>query len=378
MAPAIAARLRSFALLCTLVLVSFGLGHFALSLIFFRVVLPNIQLNIRPYLPETAGVLVQTSKARFVPKDYVAILGDSYAEGLGDWLLTNAGNEALAYHSAHIIRDLTGKDVVTFAKAGSGSAEALVRQPARIMAGSGCAIFPDLEQPKHFLAYFYEGNDVPDNLHFRAKVAQTYGGQGTAEIDRYLSEQYGVFAGWRCHLYLGDVMSRMVSYLVKFFFNPLDLSPRPPGGNVVQLADKTFDAPAPLHGPALTFNDAEIASGVEVFERSLVWLQGRFKDASTTVVYVPAALSIYRLATAETDAARIARNSDMICGLIRDAALRHGTGFIDTRPTLRAAAATRLIHGPLDWDHFNKDGYLVLGGLLAQRMQQAPAADPCK
>jgi hypothetical protein len=98
------------------------------------VLLPNVQLKLRPHLPEAAGVLVQSSKAAAVPKSYVAILGDSYAEGNGDWQLSVAEDEAAAFHSAHVIHSLTGRDVVSFGRGGASSAEALVRQPARTFA----------------------------------------------------------------------------------------------------------------------------------------------------------------------------------------------------------------------------------------------------
>src|SRR5262245_37085971 len=73
------ARLKAGLINTGVVLAAVVIGYFALELVFFRLLLPNVQLNVRPYLPETAGVLVQSSKAGYVPKDYIAILGDSYA-----------------------------------------------------------------------------------------------------------------------------------------------------------------------------------------------------------------------------------------------------------------------------------------------------------
>jgi hypothetical protein len=57
----------------------------------------------------------------------------------------------------------------------------------------------------------------------------------------------------------------------------------------------------------------------------------------------------------------------------------HGMGFIDARPALRAAAATRAIHGPIDWLHLNHAGYQALGDFLTRRLRMSdrriPAAE---
>jgi len=60
------------------------LTYFVAEFVFFRVLLPSMPLQLRPHLPDVADVLVQNSKSSFVPHDYVALLGDSYAEGIGD------------------------------------------------------------------------------------------------------------------------------------------------------------------------------------------------------------------------------------------------------------------------------------------------------
>ncbi len=389
----IGSRLKALLVNTALVVAGVVVGYFALELVFFRLLLPNVQLNVRPYLPETAGVLVQSSKAAYVPKDYIAILGDSYAEGLGDWLLSVAENEADAFHSAHVIRSLTGRDTVTFGRGGSSSAEALVRQPSRVIAGSRCAIFPTIEEPKRIFAYFYEGNDIQDNLTFAKKVQAAYGSSDAAAIDRYLADEYGSFASWRCQLYLGDLAARMVKFLKRYYTDPPVMRPRRPGGSLLLVGGKTIDAPAPLEGPALEVDDAGLAAGVTVFERSIAWLRRRFPNVPIAVVYVPAPLSTYRLAgesyrhvvepeeaqrSASTPVARIASHSEAICTMVRAASLRQGVGFIDSRPPLRTAATSGLIHGPVDWAHLNKDGYTVLGGALARRIQDETPADPCR
>lgn len=385
-------RLKRFAVNSLLVLVSTLLSYLVLEVAFYRVLLPDARFSPRPFLPETPGVLVQTTKAGYVPHHYVAILGDSYAEGVGDEMLQANGDDARLFHAAHVIHERTGRDVVTFGQGGASSAEAFVRLPTRAIEGSRCVIFPTIEEPAHIFAYFYEGNDIDENLVFSRKVAAQYGASDTDAIDRFLSEQYGRFASWRCHFYLGDNISRMARFVYEYKVkktNPFATSQT--NRNTFVIAGENTPAPAVL-GPAIAVAPEGIHAAIGVLDRSLAWLRRRFASASIVAVHVPSPLSIYRPAAStvtylsidgagysprEIASARVAANSDMLCGLVREVAVRHGAGFLDARPALRAAAAGRPIHGPVDWLHFNHAGYEVFGELLARRLPDATGVDPC-
>lgn len=385
-------KARSILANCSISLVSAIISYFLIEAFFFRVIFPVADPSIRPHLPEAPGVLAQTTKAAFVPRNYVALLGDSMAEGLGDALLAAGNNEARTFHAAHVVRELTGRDVVSFGRGGSSSAEGLVRQPARILAGSHCLLFPTIEDPSQIFAYFYEGNDIQDNLGFAQKVVRRYGRADDQAIDAYLSEDYATFAMWKCHLYLFDIASRMARLLYKHYYLGVDpLGRAAPGGNLILLDGKTLDVPGPLDGPALEVSDESIQSGIAVFDRALSWLKARFPRVPTTVVYIPTTLSIYQLngsayrysieprddgKSALASPAQIRRNSDLICNLVRTTSARHAVGFLDPRPALREAASMRLLHGPVDWVHFNAQGYRVLGQALADRKNPA-RVDAC-
>jgi hypothetical protein len=147
----------------------------------------------------------------------------------------------------------------------------------------------------------------------------------------------------------------------------------------------------PLNGPALEIGEGDIRSAMTVFDRSLSWLRARLPNVPITIVYIPSALSVYHLTGASyrysieprdegksafATPAQIASNSDLLCSLVRGAAAARGAGFLDTRPGLRRAAATQVLHGPIDWVHFNAQGYRVLGELLAAR-SDAAIVDSC-
>jgi hypothetical protein len=210
-------KIRKFATNSCLVLVSAIVSYSLIEIVFFRVIFPFVATsNVRPYLPEIAGVLAQTSKAGFVPRDYIAILGDSYAEGVGDWLLTVGENEGRAFHAAHVVSDLTRRDVVSFGRGGSSNAESFVRQPTRILAGSQCLIFPTIAEPSQIFAYFYEGNDLQDNLRFAKKFVQRFGRADDPAVADYLTSNYATFPAWACHLYLFDMAARIARFLYQY------------------------------------------------------------------------------------------------------------------------------------------------------------------
>jgi hypothetical protein len=105
----------------------------------------------------------------------------------------------------------------------------------------------------------------------------------------------------------------------------------------------------------------------------------------TTVVYIPSPASIYTFAaeaivtgqgnqpTMTASPSQVAMRSNLMCDLLRAATLTHGAAYVDARPALRKAAKTRLLHGPIDWSHFNKAGYHILAEIVVQQLTGAGA-----
>jgi len=368
--------------------ISFVITYLLLELVFFRFYLPYVPLNIVTHLPDLAGVLVQNTKAKFVPQDYVALLGDSYAEGVGDWLWQARGDRTKPYHSGNVIQDATGRDVVTFGREGASSAEGIVLRPAQVLAGAQCYFFPEIAPPKDIFIYYYEGNDVEDNLRFLTQVERSYGGADNASIDRYLSDQYAAFPFWKCHFYLGDTAFRMTKFLFQHHMVGVTFDPVPLRENTLVIAGEQISAP-PLQGPALGRSDEDIVRSMKVLDRSLFWLRQRFPDVSATVVYLPSPATLYRFAGdtmrwslnyrsgVEAPLTLVDSRRQLMCNLVRKAALDHGTAFLNPRPALRERAAVQAIHGPLDWFHVNEAGYRILGDQVAKRLLGQEAPDTC-
>src|SRR3954453_4634068 len=152
-----------------LLIISVGATYLVASFVIFRFLLPHLSFNLHPHFPDVAEVFAQTSKAGTVPRDYVALLGDSYAEGQGDGLLAANGDRAKLLHSAHVLHRLTGRDVISLGIGGAGFVQAMGRQPSRILR-DGCFLYPRLDPPRRMLVYFYEGNDLDENRYIANMV----------------------------------------------------------------------------------------------------------------------------------------------------------------------------------------------------------------
>jgi hypothetical protein len=369
-----------------LVLTSLAVTYLAASVFLFRVALPHLSLNLRPHFPDLAEVFAQTSKAGSVPRDWIALLGDSYAEGQGDGLLDAAGDRAKALHSAHSLQRLTGRDVVSLGTGGAGSAQAMVRMPARILNG-GCFLYPRLASPRQILVYFYEGNDLDENGYVVNVLAQS--APPTREnLARHIAERYGVPPTFRCFADLAETGFKMAWFLATNA-ESFETLRKPSSHNNVLVNGTPRPAPA-LQKPPVELDPRAVEASLTVFDVSLAWLARNF-SAAITVVYLPSPAAIYRYAGTSVDvywrwplndvqpvsAADIYAASQRTCEQIRKLSMAHRARFIDMRPALRAAAATTVIHGPRDWNHFNDAGYRVLGETLAHTIDDG-ASTACR
>jgi hypothetical protein len=358
-----------------LLFASIAVTYLVASFVIFRFLLPHLSLNLHPHFPDIAEVFAQTSKSATVPRDYIALLGDSYAEGQGDGLLGANGDRTKFTHSAHVLHRLTGRDVVSLGIGGAGSVQAMVRQPARILNGN-CLLYPRLDPPRQIVVYGYEGNDLDENGYIVGRVA----GEGAVTretIARHVGERYGAAPQLRCFTDLGETMFKMGHFLLTNT-ESFETLRKPSARNKV-LAGRAAQAAPALQKPPAERDASALEASFMVFDVSLEWLRRNF-SAPVTVVYLPSPAAIYQHAEPSVDvytrwplnevqampAADIYAASQRTCEAIRELTLARGARFIDMRPPLRAAATNAVIHGPQDWNHFNAAGYRVLGEVLAR------------
>lgn len=393
--------LQNGALVCGAVLIALVIAE----VVFYQMVM-DLPLFRHHFLSDLR-YLTQTSKAGPRPdKDYVLILGDSYAQGAGDWLYDSDPHTNPPFHSAHVIHDRTGRDIVTLGFGGGNSFNAYVEKPLLTFRNLDQSPWYRLPRPSRILLYFYEGNDFEDNPKFVAHMKKYLGrketaGESPADLlaayltRRWSEERPGVGRRLISNSLILQYIYRIISGDTKVVFVLTDKDrkhikrgrAKPGKLNKVLVGGRARPYSDDTYGPALGVDEGLITLAVAGFSASVERLKREFKDVPISVVYIPAPLTCYRLATETVSirkrkptgqryrvslpAAGMRARSDRLAGLIGSAAKGLGVEFLDSRPDLYRAAEEAMIHGPIDPNHLNKHGYEVLGRFVAGHLEKS-------
>lgn len=373
----------------------------SITLLVVEYVIENYLINIMPLkfqfsLPAALSVLSQSSKHGRIPQDYIAIVGDSYAQGKGDWLLNVNPNTNAPFHSAHALNELTAKDVISFGKSGASNIEGWVREPIAKYEFINKKIDDAFSKPSIVLAYFYAGNDLTENvIQIKQSFIPQYGEEGLSNNSFWQEFFKKEITQRRVAPYsnsLGDTgwLLSSIFKIIKNEFKSKDnneefavFTSNPIGKiNRVWVQGKQVSIPDGLQSPSLELNSSETELGFLAFTYSLQYLKNFFADSRVVVVYIPSVLESYRYASHEVkissietsheklqrdiySTSELSTRSNELADRVKSIALALGLDYIDTRPKIMAASAQKIIHGPKDWRHFNRAGYEVLAQSIA-------------
>jgi hypothetical protein len=148
-----------------------NLATLSISLLLGYIVLGCVMLVYGPailwkpinHFPTAVSIPWQASGPGDSDEAYIAILGDSYAAGFGDWSVERQSRTD-PYYSGDVIASQLSRPVLSFGRGGLSSVGALVTNPARIMHADSCALLRRPPPPSILIVYFYEGNDLNNNL----------------------------------------------------------------------------------------------------------------------------------------------------------------------------------------------------------------------
>lgn len=369
-----------------------------LELLIVPLALPLTPLRIHAGLPRPLRPLAQSSKRGTVPERYIALIGDSNAQGAGDWLLEVDANRNPAFHSAHLLQQRTGRDVISFGASGAGSLRAMGTEPAAyvdVLQRSWRYRIPD---PELLLIYFYEGNDLQDNLR---DLDHTYAPGGFDPARLYDGAYFRDFvrrtaaartpvaedlAEWRWYdnFFLARFVLRAIGAVIdRSWQNSKSeqdwILPSQVNRAVIGGAERAL--PDQLQGPPLELSAEEIELSLWADAQAFALLRERFPGTRTLVVYVPGPLSTYRLTSPEVDVQvqrgegptrfprrALAELSDQLCQRIAEITLAGDGEFVDLRPALWELALREPVHGPRDWKHLNRIGQERLAEVVVTRL----------
>jgi hypothetical protein len=405
--------MRSKLLLLAVSLVSIW---FLLEFVLFPFLIPFTPLRLHSYIPQEIRILAQSSKRSAVPQDYVGIIGDSYAQGLGDWLRATDPDTNGPFHSAHVVHELTGRDVITFGSGGAGSYAAVGKLISWLRYFELSRRY-ELAPPKTVLMYFYEGNDlhdtlfelsalsilredpsvVPDLMAGGLKVLQLLDRRLPAVVSdaRMYDESYLdslMTAGLRLvqpryretdALPLLDELgfsrflaAALVVEIPRLFRMAPDSTgwptfKRPDLEILVRVDGDVVAIPGYLQSPGIELTPVETDLALHAFEQSIRFLRSHLVSSELCIVYIPSPITCYELVSAEVSvtsmrdqlvfpSATVLERSRVIQNRIEGISRRNEIGFVDAQPAIRSAAKYQLVHGPEDWRHFNRAGYTAL------------------
>ena len=141
-----------FAIFFTLLIINFILFRISNNQILPRPLASSLNNYLFTYYPDTFD--------RSKLANYTAILGDSNAMGSGDGYLNNNYD----YSIGHFLYKKNKKNYLTFARAGYGSISAISNYIKLTELESSILFNKKLNNPSSILFFFYEGNDLDENL----------------------------------------------------------------------------------------------------------------------------------------------------------------------------------------------------------------------
>lgn len=365
------------------------------------------------YLDADVQLLAQYSKKNPLPENYIAILGDSYAFGQGDWLYNRQHDIAPVYNTTHLLHEKTGRDVVSFGRPASSNIKGYLEDPL--------SQFLYLQQkfslraPDVAILYFYEGNDVMDNwqdfeVRYKGRGFDPARLQDEEYFSRFIDDgilaqnstvrrasahdigHHCLFGRFLLHLFLGETLRAYNSLQQAVSVKPYRpvFKPQPRDHNAVRVAGVEEKIPDRLQVPPLALQENEKQTAMLVLGQSLRQLQKRWPSTRLGMVYVPAVATSYDVVSETLNiydtgrgksypSSQVLPVSDDTCNRVAKIAAGNHMPFVDARPALRRAARQQFIHGPVDWLHFNEAGYRVLAGEITRLLEQmqsgsAPAA----
>ena len=392
-------KLKSYILNFLTVVVSIFLCLLIANIIF-------ISVSTQKYFPRALANSLSNILLTFYPdtynkdnlKEYVAILGDSYSLGVGDSYLNGTHDYSFAHHLYK--NDI--KNYLNFGRAGYGSISAVSNLIMIHKLTNLPNLIEDLEKPKSIIFVFYEGNDLEENI-FEYNLLSKSNDNVSDFVSRRINENvklsnmdkftniFPIFAFLKkIYSHLGTLLKKIVNIndinevgslisdrIKKLFGYTIVLdSPKVDPLTYVNsiINNNKIDDIQPLQSAAVILNEKQTVIALEVFFESIKYLKSWSQTDNITILYIPSPISAYTWDEPityefknpvdgvigkinKTTNKKNRENSIFIRDKINYFSKENNFQFLDTTNFVIEKSKETILHGPLDWRHFNYEGY---------------------
>jgi hypothetical protein len=392
-----------------LFLMSTGVAIALIEISFVPFVLPRLPVILQRYLPYEFQSTAQSSYSRSAfsesaSKQLIAVLGDSYAVGMGDEYDSKKYQVSPVFGTLNRIHRALNVDVIGLGHPGAGSLTGILGSSIRQLKALQSSKRFSVPDPDYFLVYFYEGNDIDNNLEdlerrFEAVAPRSrLREEGVFKdflqkeiISKSLSESSPLvwgeftFPHWIFKFLYSDIYIRRIKGI-----SPEEQSHQnqkvisvemkakwQPGTNVLNFEGKEYTHPDTLQAPALEMTPDEIDDALFVFNESVKMLQQYYPQSKIGVLYIPAPLSSYPIVSKKVSTQGsyhrtwkgrnnvytkewVSKRHLLISGRVEEFCNTRQIAFRNARQAMLKASRAKILHGTRDWDHFNENGYEIL------------------
>lgn len=328
---------------------------------------------------------------------YIAVLGDSYAQGSGDAYL----NGKYDYSVSHFLKKETNLDFLNFGRGGYGSISSVLNL-VRIINFSSKDIFnKKIPDPEKILFFFFEGNDLTENYQLFKSTefidAKTYFNFELKNFNNQ-SKNFNSEINFPIINYIQNLFERFFfifkkinnlndfqSYLIEIY-DRIKGSPKSLIRNYSEIENikknkttNNFILPQLESGFTL-LNQESIDLSLDIFYNSLDFLKSRFPQSQINIIYIPSLPSIYKFENDINVWSNWAKKNgyenlvidietyNFYSNYVRDSLKfnlnKKKIEFLDLTSFLQDKTKKDLIHGPLDYHHFNNLGYKFISEII--------------
>ena len=392
------------------------------STIFCILIVNVIFINIsnQKYFPRALANSLSNILLTFYPNTYSkenlrvydAILGDSYSQGAGDAYLSGMKNFTLAHH----LHKNYNKNYLNFGRGGYGSISAVSNLILINKLSNLPNLIEDLEKPKSIIFIFYEGNDLEENIFEYNSLKKSKENisdfvsrrieENTklSNIDKltnifpilvFIKKIYMHFL-WHMENLINKIaeadnlkesLSLINERVKKLFGHTIVLNE--PDTNLATYINSIKEHNVyniqPLQSAAVVLTQEEILISLEIFKESIKYLKSWSQVENIIVLYIPSPISLYNWEEPityefknptngvigeikQTTNKKNTSNSIFIRNKINSFSKENNFHFLDTTHYLIGKGKKIILHGPLDWRHFNNEGYKNASNYLIENI----------